>query len=157
MLTIKGLRKSYGSTLALQDLTLSVASGKIVFLVGPSGCGKSTGLRLIANLDVADNGVVHLDGRPSSDYGAALWRTLVTYVPQSRVGMTGTPLELFNRVQQFTARSASLPNGTSHELLHRVNESRNVTEKRFVDVARSLGLEEAQLQQNWSELSGGTS
>jgi ABC-type nitrate/sulfonate/bicarbonate transport system ATPase subunit len=51
---------------ALADVSLSVADGEFVSLVGPSGCGKSTLLRLIAGLDVPDQGSVAVGGAPVS-------------------------------------------------------------------------------------------
>ncbi|MBW3605769.1 MAG: ABC transporter ATP-binding protein [Actinobacteria bacterium] len=54
--------------LALDDLTLHVASGELLALVGPSGSGKSTVLRTIAGLQRADRGVVRIDGEMVNDH-----------------------------------------------------------------------------------------
>jgi multiple sugar transport system ATP-binding protein len=48
---------------AVEGLSLAVSSGEVVSLVGPSGCGKSTTLRIVAGLDAADSGSVHIGGR----------------------------------------------------------------------------------------------
>ena len=42
---------SYGATEVLRDISLEVASGRILCLVGPSGCGKSTLLRFLGGLE----------------------------------------------------------------------------------------------------------
>jgi multiple sugar transport system ATP-binding protein len=48
---------------SVDSLDLDVAEGEVVCLVGPSGCGKSTTLRLVAGLDVADSGSIHIGER----------------------------------------------------------------------------------------------
>lgn len=56
---IKNLSKTYNSkspVTALEDITLSVASGEFVALLGPSGCGKSTLLNLIAGFEFPTSG-----------------------------------------------------------------------------------------------------
>ncbi len=47
-ITIANLTKTFGSTVAVDALSLSIAPGSLFFLLGPSGCGKTTLLRMIA-------------------------------------------------------------------------------------------------------------
>jgi multiple sugar transport system ATP-binding protein len=61
--TVAGLRKSFGATQVLRDVSLSVRDGEFLTLVGPSGCGKTTLLRIVAGLDHADAGSVLIDGQ----------------------------------------------------------------------------------------------
>ena len=60
---ISGLTKRFGSTSVLQGLDLSVRDGEFLTLLGSSGCGKSTLLKLIAGLDTADAGTIHMGER----------------------------------------------------------------------------------------------
>jgi putative spermidine/putrescine transport system ATP-binding protein len=50
-LTIQGLTKAFGGSLAVKGIDLNVAEGEFVSLLGPSGCGKTTTLRCVAGLD----------------------------------------------------------------------------------------------------------
>lgn len=60
---LTSLRKSYGATPVVKDLSLSIGSGEMVALLGPSGCGKTTTLRMIAGLEIPDAGSISIDGR----------------------------------------------------------------------------------------------
>jgi iron(III) transport system ATP-binding protein len=60
---IEGLSKSYGGTLALNEVDLEIRSGELFFLLGPSGCGKTTLLRTIAGLQMPSAGRILFDGR----------------------------------------------------------------------------------------------
>ena len=62
-LRIEHLNKRYGAATVLNDVNLSIEAGEFVVLVGPSGCGKSTLLRMIAGLDGATSGDIHIAGR----------------------------------------------------------------------------------------------
>ncbi|MHB1491033.1 MAG: ABC transporter ATP-binding protein [Cellulomonas sp.] len=57
-----GVRKTFGTTVALADLHLQVESGEMVCLLGPSGCGKTTALRLLAGFEQPDAGQILVDG-----------------------------------------------------------------------------------------------
>ncbi|TRW86122.1 ABC transporter ATP-binding protein [Mycolicibacterium sp. 018/SC-01/001] len=54
---------SSGRTTVVDRLSLSLPEGSMTVLVGPSGCGKSTTLRIVAGLESADGGTVHIGGR----------------------------------------------------------------------------------------------
>ncbi len=58
----RGITKRFGAFVALDDVDLDVASGRLTALLGPSGGGKSTLLRIIGGLDEADSGSVVIDG-----------------------------------------------------------------------------------------------
>src|SRR6185437_4943983 len=49
--SIRNVRKSFGSTEVLHGVSVEIEDGEFVILVGPSGCGKSTLLRMIAGLE----------------------------------------------------------------------------------------------------------
>src|ERR1700683_354887 len=64
MIEAEGLSKRYGDTLAVDNLSFSVAPGKITGFLGPNGAGKTTTMRLILALDRPTAGRVTIDGKP---------------------------------------------------------------------------------------------
>lgn len=62
-LVCRGLRKTFGDTVALAHLDLAVGTGSLTALLGPSGCGKTTALRVIAGLEDPDAGSLEVGGR----------------------------------------------------------------------------------------------
>lgn len=60
--SLVGLTKSYGTTRALADVTMTIPDGAFVVLLGPTGAGKTTTLRLIAGLDRPDSGDIRIAG-----------------------------------------------------------------------------------------------
>ena len=77
---ITGLRKTFGSTVALDGLDLTVAQGEIHGFLGPNGAGKSTTIRILLGLLRADGGSVRLLGDdPWSDVETLHRR--IAYVP----------------------------------------------------------------------------
>ncbi|MGA8986485.1 sulfate/molybdate ABC transporter ATP-binding protein [Aeromicrobium sp.] len=67
---IRGISKTFGDFVALQDIDLSIPSGQLTALLGPSGGGKSTLLRIIAGLESSDSGTVHIQGRDTTNVPA---------------------------------------------------------------------------------------
>jgi ABC-2 type transport system ATP-binding protein len=63
-LATRGLRKSYGSHVALAGLDLSVPAGTVYGFLGPNGAGKTTTMRLLTGLIHPDAGSIELLGRP---------------------------------------------------------------------------------------------
>ncbi|MEQ8897290.1 MAG: ABC transporter ATP-binding protein [Roseovarius sp.] len=63
-ITLTGITKTYGSTVALDDVHLTVPNGAFVVLLGPTGAGKTTTLRIVSGLDRPDRGEVTIDGQP---------------------------------------------------------------------------------------------
>jgi iron(III) transport system ATP-binding protein len=57
------ITKRFGTTVALDDIDLTINAGELFFLLGPSGCGKSTLLRLIAGLHDPDAGRIFFNNR----------------------------------------------------------------------------------------------
>jgi len=61
-ITLDRVSKSWGDTVAVDQMDLSVEPGSFTVLLGPSGCGKSTSLRIIAGLEGADRGDINIGG-----------------------------------------------------------------------------------------------
>ena len=62
-LHIEDVYKSYDGKVILDNIDLTVRKGEFCSVVGPSGCGKSTLLRLILGQEVADQGLIQIDGQ----------------------------------------------------------------------------------------------
>jgi ABC-2 type transport system ATP-binding protein len=68
MITVKNLKKSYGSKVALDNVSFDIPDGQVTGFVGPNGAGKSTCMRLIVGLDRPDSGTVSIDGASYVDF-----------------------------------------------------------------------------------------
>jgi ABC-2 type transport system ATP-binding protein len=79
MISVRGLTKSYGGTLAVDDLSFDIHPGCVTGFLGPNGSGKSTAMRLLLGLDAPTRGSALIDGAP---YAALRW-------PLRSVGATG--------------------------------------------------------------------
>jgi iron(III) transport system ATP-binding protein len=83
-LELQALNKSYGSHVALDNISLSVPTGSRTVVVGPSGSGKTTLLRMIAGFEFPDTGRLSLDGQTlvDSTHEVPAHQRQIGYVPQ---------------------------------------------------------------------------
>jgi sulfate/thiosulfate transport system ATP-binding protein len=63
---IRGITKTFGSFVAVNDVNLTIPTGQLVALLGPSGSGKTSLLRIIAGLERADRGQVFFEGEDAT-------------------------------------------------------------------------------------------
>ena len=78
ILEVRALSKRYGSTLALNNVDLTLPKGKIIGLLGPNGSGKTTLLKIVAGLLTPTNGIVLVDNQPVGEGTKAL----ISYLPE---------------------------------------------------------------------------
>jgi ABC-2 type transport system ATP-binding protein len=117
---VTGLRKRFGSTLALDGMTFLVAPGQVTGFVGPNGAGKSTTMRVILGLDRADAGSALIGGQPY----ASLRR------PLSHVG-------------SLLDAAALQPSRSARNHLLWLAHSQGLSAKRADDVLERVGLASA--------------
>ncbi|MFI8390855.1 ABC transporter ATP-binding protein [Streptomyces sp. NPDC085540] len=68
MITLRGLTKRYGETVAVDGLTFDIKEGQVTGFLGPNGAGKSTTMRMILGLDHPSEGQALIDGKPYSSF-----------------------------------------------------------------------------------------
>lgn len=90
-IAVQNISKSFGTFHALKNVSLEVANGEMVALLGPSGSGKTTLLRIIAGLDVPDDGSVLLHGEEIASIRST----------QPRVGFVFQHYALFRHMTVF--------------------------------------------------------
>jgi multiple sugar transport system ATP-binding protein len=134
-LELSNVRKAYGETLVLDDVSLTMEAKEFVAFLGPSGSGKSTLLRIIAGLERADSGEVRLDGEridklPPGRRGVAMVFQHYALYPHMTV----------RENMAFGLRNAKVP--------------KDEIERRVAEAARVLEIE-AQLDKKPGQMSGG--
>ncbi|HEY5479476.1 MAG TPA: ATP-binding cassette domain-containing protein, partial [Gaiellaceae bacterium] len=79
-IVVESLRIRRGGVIVLDDLALSVASGKVTGLLGPSGSGKTTLMRAIVGVQIVESGTITVLGEPA---GTPSLRWRVGYMTQN--------------------------------------------------------------------------
>jgi len=125
VLVLEGLSKHFGTTFAVDSVSLSVSSGTIFGIVGPNGAGKTTTLSMVTGLLRPDAGKVHV-------HGADVWSDPAT--AKRNMGVLPDRLRLFDRL-------------TGSQLLYYAGVLRGLTgptvKARSADLAVAFGLEDA--------------
>ncbi len=91
-ISVRNLKKNFGSLEVLKDISLEVSEGEVVVLLGPSGSGKSTLLRCLNQLETATAGQIIIDGQDVTDP-----HTNINKVRQN-IGMVFQHFNLFNHL-----------------------------------------------------------
>ena len=106
MLELTGLRRRYGSVVALDGLTFTVPPGQVFGFLGPNGAGKTTTMRAIFGLVALDDGEVRWRGAPVGEQA----RRRFGYMPEERGLYPSMPildqLEYLGRLHDLTAGAA---------------------------------------------------
>jgi len=140
MVEFRGVTKRFGTSLVLDDVSLSINAGEVVVVVGPSGSGKSTFLRCINVLETIDGGDLLVDGL-SVKGGSAQVREI-----RREAGMV---FQQFNLFPQMTALE-NVMFGPIHTRGMRRSEAQTLAR----DMLRKVSLDE-RVDHYPSELSGG--
>ena len=136
---LRDIVKKFGKVVAVDHVSFKVDDGEFFSLLGPSGCGKTTTLRIIAGLEMPDQGDILIDDKvvthlhPKDRDVAMVFQNYALYPHMTVYENIAFPLEV--RKKQY--------NLTSEEI-----------RKRVLEVARLLGIEEL-LERYPSQLSGG--
>ncbi len=140
MISIRHLRKEFGSTVVLKDINAEIKKGDVVSIIGPSGSGKSTLLRCLNRLEEPTGGSLLFDGEDvgQKDYKLNLLR--------QKMGMVFQSYNLFqhlNVLENLTFAPVKL-----------LNLSKEEAEERARKLLRAVGLEDKE-ESYPDELSGG--
>jgi sulfate/thiosulfate transport system ATP-binding protein len=113
-ISIRNLTKRFESTQALDNISLEIPDGQLVALLGPSGCGKTTLLRIMAGLEMPDQGEVHFGDRDAATMG----------VRERQVGFVFQHYALFRHmsVRDNIGYSLSIQKRPKPEIRMRVDE-----------------------------------
>jgi len=116
-LEVVGLRRTYGSLTALDDLSFEVPAGQVVGFLGPNGAGKTTTMRAIFGLTDLDAGTVLWNGTPVGQGE----RRRFGYMPEERglypAMLVGEQLEYLGRLHGLSAADAKAATDTWLERL----------------------------------------
>ncbi|TQL69630.1 ABC-2 type transport system ATP-binding protein [Nocardioides albertanoniae] len=82
---VDGLRKTYGTKVAVEEISLSVAEGEIFGILGPNGAGKTTTVESIAGLRVGDKGRIRVHGIDPWSDREALTKVLGVQLQESKL------------------------------------------------------------------------
>ncbi len=123
MIEVREISKRFGSTVALDGVSLQVERGSVLGFLGPNGAGKSTAMKIITTFLAADSGQVTVDGLDVAEQPLAV-RRKIGYLPEN------VPLYPDMRVHEyldFVGRSRGLEGADLKHRLGWVREACGIT------------------------------
>jgi len=114
LLKVRGLWKSYGETLAVADLSLSIRAGEIHGLLGPNGAGKTTVVKCIVGLLRPDRGEILVNGIKTTT--SESYKSLIGYLPEDPA------LPEYLTVEEFLGYIARIRSVKPQEAKPRISE-----------------------------------
>jgi len=128
LLELEGLRRTFGTVTALDDLSFDVPSGHVVGFLGPNGAGKTTAMRAVFGLTDLDAGEIRWSGKP---VGQAERRRF-GYMPEERglypSMLVGEQIEYLGRLHGMDAVAAARATRTWLERLEVEDRSKSKVE-----------------------------
>ena len=106
VIEVTHLRKTYGPTVAVDDVSFTVEAGEIVGILGPNGAGKTTTVESVAGLRVPDAGTVSVLGLDPHTDGGALRERLGLQLQESQMPAWITVREALDLYASFYAEPA---------------------------------------------------
>jgi ABC-2 type transport system ATP-binding protein len=131
------LKKHYGATRAVDDISFAFASGQIVGFVGPNGAGKTTTMRILATLDEPTAGSAFVDGVSVVEEPERA-RQLVGFVPDHLPAHRDMTVHEY---LDFFARAYGLYSGHRKQMVERVEEFTSlvgIREKYLVALSKGM-------------------
>jgi ABC-2 type transport system ATP-binding protein len=131
------LKKYFGPTRAVDDISFTFASGQIFGFVGPNGAGKTTTMRILATLDEPTDGNAYLDGVSVVEEPEKA-RRLVGYVPDNLPTHRDMTVHEY---LDFFGRAYGLKGGHRRQVVDRVEEFTNLTglrEKYLIALSKGM-------------------
>ncbi len=134
---VLNLKRQFGDTLAVDDLSFSFTQGQIFGFVGPNGAGKTTTMRILATLDEPTSGDARIDGRSVVDRPEDA-RRLIGYMPDSLP--THRDMSVHEYLD-FFARAYGIKNPGRKTVVEGVEQFTNLTgirEKKLVALSKGM-------------------
>ncbi|SNS11915.1 ABC-2 type transport system ATP-binding protein [Anaerovirgula multivorans] len=78
MIELKGVTKTFGSTIALDNVSINIPEGKIIGILGPNGSGKSTLLKMLVGLNKPNHGNIFINGQQIG----VQTKSFISYLPE---------------------------------------------------------------------------
>ena len=150
MVRFEKVTKRYGDLTVLDSLDLDVKTNEMVAVIGPSGSGKTTVLRMLMTLELIDEGVIYVEGKPLTHMekgGQLVWASKA-HIRKMR-SYLGMVFQQFNLFPHMTAIENCM-----EAPVQVLGLSKDEARQRSMDLLQMVGLED-KADQYPSRLSGG--